>query len=223
MPYHVGLDLGEVKDYSALAAIHEVVDPPSEAKGQMRRWILRYLYPFSERPDYEKVVAMVARFMSSEELWPDVVHARSQLGDPLVVKKDKRPTLVIDDSGVGRGIYRMFRMQEIRPIGVSITGASQGAPRRDRKESGRWKVPKVQLIFDLIQAIDTKRLEVPAGLEHWDTLREQLLHFSRKQNERTGHIRFEHERATDKDDLVMAVALALWNIKRPRSPLRVVR
>jgi hypothetical protein len=223
MPFHIGLDLGEIEDQSALAVIHEVVDPIREQEGYKRRLLLRYLYPFERRTPYEVVVGQVAQLLGNAELRPEIVQVRSASGSPLVVKRDRPPALVMDDSGVGRGVYRLFKVHGIKPVGVTITGSSGSAPKRDKHEGSRWRVPKVQLVFDLIQAIDTKRLEVPAGLEHWDTLREQLLRFSRKQNERTGHIRFEHERATDKDDLVMALSLALWSVKRPRSPLRVVR
>jgi hypothetical protein len=221
--YHVGLDLAEGTDYTALAAVHEVVEPTKEDT-QERRLQLSFLHRFPRRTPYDEIAAAVAGFMQNPDLRPDVVHAYAPSGRPLLVKKDKPPALVVDDTGVGRGIARWLKKYGVKPlVGVTITGSRGGKAQPDPHEGGRWRVPKTQLVFDLINAVDTQRLEVPRGLDQWDVLREELLRFSRKQNEQTGHVRYEHEKAGDHDDMVIALALALWNVKRPRSAFKVIR
>jgi hypothetical protein len=62
---------------------------------------------------------------------------------------------------------------------------------------------------------ETGELQVAEGLEHWPTLREELLNFRRKINLKTAHDSYEHWRDSDHDDLVLACALACWGARRP--------
>jgi len=65
--------------------------------------------------------------------------------------------------------------------------------------------------------------KVAEGLKLWPALREELLNFRRKINLKTAHDSYEHWRDSDHDDLVLAVALACWWIRRRRSRLRMMR
>ena len=80
--------------------------------------------------------------------------------------------------------------------------------------SRSYSVPnKVDLVAALEVPFHKGILKVAKGLTLWPTLREELLNFRRKQNERTSHISFEHWLESDHDDLVLVAALVCWGTK----------
>ncbi len=71
-----------------------------------------------------------------------------------------------------------------------------------------WRVPKVELVRTLVQAFEGNRLKVAKGLRHAKALTGELQAFRRKV---TGAGRAAYgATAGAHDDLVIAVALAVW-------------
>ena len=130
---------------------------------------------------------------------------------------DKGCELIIDETGVGRPVGDLFTLLKVNPIRVVITGGENQSTRA----SSRWHVPKGLLISALDARLHTQELKIAPDLAEASALREELRDFRR-------HIsaagRYSYDARVGKhDDLVLAVALALWNfIGRPKAPSAVV-
>src|SRR5262249_45729100 len=75
---------------------------------------------------------------------------------------------------------------------------------------GGWRVPKRDLVSAVQATLQTKRLKIATALPETVTLTRELQAFRVKVNVATGHESFEAWRERDHDDLVLAVALAVW-------------
>src|SRR5689334_15964654 len=113
MSFTIGLDLGQAHDPSALVLL-EHHDGQSDAV-DIRRWPLGTPYP--------QIVA-------------DVVQLRAL---PALVDA----SLVVDGTGVGRGVVDMFRAGDARRI-VPVLITSGAHAHHD--EHGYWLVPKKELV-----------------------------------------------------------------------------
>jgi hypothetical protein len=91
-----------------------------------------------------------------------------------------------------------------RPVPI-IAGA-----RATTDEGGVWHVPKRELAGVLGVLLGGRRLEIAPALPLAKVLAPELQTFSAKINVATGNMSFEAWREKDHDDLVLAVALALW-------------
>jgi hypothetical protein len=69
-----------------------------------------------------------------------------------------------------------------------------------------------------------RTLKGAEGLQLWPALKEELINFRRKINMKTTFDPKEHWRESDHDDLVLAAALACWDMAHPGNrALRLVR
>lgn len=119
-----------------------------------------------------------------------------------VVKAAPGAALVIDATGVGRAAVDHLEDAGLSPIAVTITGG-----RETHFEDGMWLVPKRELIRPLALALEGGRLRVARGITDAAALLRELQAFSVSISGR-GHARFEGK--AEHDDLVIAVALAIW-------------
>ena len=111
--------------------------------------------------------------------------------------------LVVDATGVGRPVADQLRTAGLDPIAVTITAGKEVA-----FEDGTWRVPKRELVQALVVAFEGDRLKVAAGLRYAKALTGELEAFRRKV---TGAGRAAYGAAGGAhDDLVIAVALAVW-------------
>ena len=110
--------------------------------------------------------------------------------------------LVIDATGIGRATVDALEATGLKPVAVTITGG-----RETHFEDGMWRVPKCELIRPLAVALEGGRLRIAKEIADAPTLLRELRVFSVSISER-GHARFEGKR--EHDDLVIAVALAVW-------------
>jgi hypothetical protein len=117
--------------------------------------------------------------------------------------------LVMDATGVGQPVLDALRDSRLRVVPITITN-SRGASER----AGIHCVPKRELTRSLVTAFESGYLKIAAGLPSADELTSELLNFTRRLNPRTGHERYEAQRSTDHDDLVLAIALACWRAQK---------
>ncbi len=111
--------------------------------------------------------------------------------------------LVVDATGVGRPVVDQLRAAGLDPVAVTITAGKAAT-----FDSGMWHVPKRELVLALVVAFEGDRLKVAAGLRHAKALTGELQAFQRKV---TGAGRAAYgATAGAHDDLVIAVALAVW-------------
>jgi hypothetical protein len=227
--YYLGLDLGQARDYSALAIIEEQLYV-GEA------WANEVLY----QDDYER--GLCAGWVSPADLSPyrvgqalalsheygrpaepplAVRHLeRFELGTKYTNVVDRVATLVrseslrnmpavllVDKTGVGAAVLDSFTHARIGAVAVTLHGGSSVT--RDPQRSG-FRVPKRDLITVTQVLLQNGQLKVAAGLPEAETLKKELLNFRVKIDPRTAHDSYEHWREGDHDDLVLAVSMAAW-------------
>src|SRR5262245_5224609 len=183
----VGLDLGQSADYTA-AAVNHVTHIPAPA-GPEGEWVkvhaVRHLERWPLLTSYLDVVADVRRMLERLE----------------------GATLAVDKTGVGTAVVDVFRSADLpcRLVPVLITGGHQTL-----EGGGEWHVPKKELVSAVQAALQQRRLKVAPKLKEAPTLRRELEGFRVKVSAATGNETFEAWRERDHDDLVLAVALAVW-------------
>jgi len=118
--------------------------------------------------------------------------------------------LVIDKTGVGTAVADMFTAAGMRPYAVTITGGDEVI----RDGQYHVKVPKRELVGNLVMLFQSGRLKIAEGLAEGPVLINELVNFKVKVNLATGHDSYEGWRESVHDDLVLAVALACWHGER---------
>jgi hypothetical protein len=204
MPFHIGLDLGQAADYTALAVVHSVQTRILD--GQTVKGLhLRHLERYPLRTPYPEIVENVAALVRDEKLSPTEY-------DPSRGRYSSQPpVLVVDNTGVGVAVTDLLKGKGLRFTPVTNTGGDEA-----HKSGRNWRVPKRDLVAALEVPFHTGELKVAEGLALWPALKVELLNFRRKINLKTAHDSYEHWRETDHDDLVLAAALACWWARRQR-------
>jgi len=147
-----------------------------------------------------------------------VVVARVQtlLGTPPL---SEATPLVVDRTGVGVAVTDLFNAAGMKPYAVTITGGDEII----KDGAYHVKVPKRELVGNLVAVFQTERLKIAAGLVEGETLANELVNFKVKVNLATGHDSYEAWRGSVHDDLVLAVALAVWHGEKKARPVTFYR
>lgn len=223
--HYIGLDLGQVSDYSALVSLRREQEIPEATKpraisfGELAREHLQREVKQQplERPRYYCNIA--ERFERGTPYTTLVDNVSKLFEDP----KFAGQTLVVDGTGVGRPVVDLFRKAKIKcrllPVTITAGGASAALGQVKIDEFGYWHVPKKELVGGVQVLLGTSRLEVAPRLTHAATLVRELKNFSYKINAQTAHVSLESWREKDHDDLVLALALAIWAGERARQEL----
>ncbi len=143
---------------------------------------LRHLERLPLGTPYPAVVAHVAALLSR----PELAGAR----------------LVVDATGVGAPVVDDMREVGLDPVAITIT-----AGKNVKRVAGGWRVPKRVLVGLLVAAVEGRRLKVAKGLRHGETLVRELRDFRVIV---TSPGRTAYGGASEHDDLVIAVGLAVW-------------
>jgi hypothetical protein len=185
--YLIGLDLGQTRDYSALAVMERVWTPASDGAGRLvSHYAIRHLQRWPLHTSYTAVVADLAGLVRTPPLsWP---------------------VLVVDQTGVGQAVVDFLAKAPLAAAleRVVITGGR----RMSQDASGAWHVPKKVLVRCLQAVLSSRRLHV-AALPERTVLLEELLAF-RVRITAAAQETFAAGRHREHDDLVLAVALATW-------------
>ena len=126
------------------------------------------------------------------------------------------PDLVVDATGVGRPVVDQLRATGLDPIAVTITAGKETVC-----NGGGWHVPKKELVRSLAVAIEGGRLRVAKRIPDAAALVRELKAFVATIGD-AGRTRFAGQ--AEHDDLVVAVALAVWwaGHQGPPAQLRAV-
>lgn len=182
--YYIGLDLGQVNDYSTFAIIQDL--------GDSRR-----------------AVVHLERYR--EELYP--VIARRAAALLLEPKLYRQSELIVDATGVGPAVVDVLVEQGVRFIPVKIHGGENENERVEVATGlDTMYIPKANIIFSLLTCFQTDRLDI-ADLPLSPILVDELVNFQLKQSIATGHVTFSH-REGEHDDLLLAAGLATWCAER---------
>lgn len=182
-----GLDLGQSRDYSGLVVVERLDVEPARSWGRFtEERHVRHIERFALGTPYPAVVERVCELMREPEM--------------------RQAKVVIDATGVGRGIVDLFRDAHKDgylpnwPVPITITAGIH--------ESG-LSVPKRDLVARLQALMQTDRLRIAAGLPLAEVLTRELLAFRAKISA-AGKDTYEAMRESDHDDLVVALSLACW-------------
>jgi hypothetical protein len=234
--YSVGVDLGQANDPTAIAVLEKTIAPPETAmfspvgespSNRLVEGSIVYDLVYLKRPKlgtaYDVIAKRVADLIC--ELEPE--GAFGELG---------QVTLCVDGTGVGRAVVDVldveFRRRSTRSSSlpkidfrrVSVTG-SQTQLKKPQRSNGYWSVPKKDLVFPAVAALQQGKIRIAKGIKDRDALVNELRNYKRTTNIATGNMSFEPWRESDHDDLLFAVCLALWGWqqRRGQTMLRVIR
>jgi hypothetical protein len=184
-----GLDLGQVSDFSALVVLERRGTTPQNYNFDckfLKRWELRTPYP--------KIV-------------DDCVNI---VNNPQLTKNVRDPTfLAIDSTGCGMPVADLFRRAPMRAhlVPIYITGGEKVSRDGDIR-----RVPKRILVANTAIALQSGKLQISKKLALADTLIAELQNFKAKISS-SGNDSYgagADWRENSHDDLVLALALALW-------------
>jgi hypothetical protein len=197
MNWHfVGVDLGQAKDFTAIAAVERAEaagawDAAAFARRKTASLRLRYLERVALGTPYQEVVERVVGLTRSDEL-------------------AGRCHLVVDATGVGRPVVDLLRRAgpECAMMPATITGGD-----RESHEGGYYRVPKRDVIVGLQVLLQNGELKIASGLRFGAALVAEMAEMRVKVSG-AGREQYGAWREGTHDDLVFAVALACWGARK---------
>lgn len=189
MRFVAGLDLGQSYDHSALAVV--------EASDGLLK--VRYLERAPLGTPYTEVLEWVRAVLTNQEL-------------------RGRCALVVDGTGVGAPVVDMLRAAR---LGCEITDVriTSGGVERDGSEeynAPRRHVPKRDLMAGLQLAFESATLRIAKDCIDTHALVHELGDMKMTYGRRG--VRMGAEGYGQHDDLVIALALAVWRLRRKEAP-----
>ena len=116
--------------------------------------------------------------------------------------------VIADATGVGQAVVDMI--DDLKPKEIWIHGGEKVT-----QEGRRYRVPKRELAGALQRVLSERRIDVHPELKRAETLKKEMNNFKAEINPDTGHESYAADwRDGDHDDLVLAVAMALWYAER---------
>lgn len=206
MSFIVGIDLGLVSEPTAIVVVeaHTLPHVGYRKTRQSGGWILDQ--PVYRLPDGKRTV-------EHPPISYSVRHAerlKSGTSYPLIVERGKyfngkleEPLLAIDATGVGEATVSLFRKAGLSPHVITITAGESAA-----SEGKVSRVPKRDLVSVAQVLLQTKRLRIARAIPLADTMLRELLTFRMKVSLNAATV--EAWREGPHDDLVLALAIALW-------------
>jgi hypothetical protein len=194
----MGVDLGQSQDPTALAVMRATRTP-------LQTWSVNQLACTTRQDVQERFDVLHAERLPLGTGYPEIVEYVSEL----LMRPPLRTAcyLVIDESGVGRAVGDMFDRAGLKAVRVNIT-AGIDVSQPDITNPRRWSVAKTLLISGVDARLHTGGLRFAAALSEATTLAEELKDF-RRHLTAAGRATYQ-ARVGKHDDLVLAVAIALW-------------
>jgi hypothetical protein len=221
--FYMGVDIGQKRDHTAMAIVERAQtmfagrDPVTYAPLERVEFRLRMLrrlplgLPYVSEDGEPSIVNRVAATMRK---------LKSQYGGLHGWRMGQSITMVVDATGVGTPVVDQLRKEQLGCdiVPVTITAGSHPTQTRDG-----WFVPKRDLVTGLQVMYEGGRLRMARGMKLTATLMEELAGMESRTSE-TGKERYSAWREGARDDLVLAVALAVWRAKLgEKSPWGKVR
>jgi hypothetical protein len=204
----LGVDLGQVQDHTALCVLERCLWESSI------RDKATWSYPQHETLDVRKIERLPLGLP-----YPEI--ARRVLG--LVTRVQRiayygqetpKVELVVDGTGVGAAVIDMLGIAGgAHLVAVTISASGQATRKGTRPGGEKWTVPKADLVGTVATALQSGELRISGALPEAHDLTRELLAMRAKISE-AGRATWEAE-AGSHDDLVLAVALAVWRARLP--------
>jgi hypothetical protein len=198
--FHIGVDLGQRVDHTALVVVEQQVVCTSRRSSvtfeyeRERKLIVRLVERVRLGQGFREIVDEVARLTHSPELAGDLV------------------TTSVDATGMGIVVSEELGKARLKGelYPVVITGGLEG-----KYNAGYFPTPRTELLLGVQRAFEREGLGVVQGLQGWAALEEELKGMRKVQSVRGP--RFETMGAHD--DLVFALGLALFGVRRRLLPV----
>jgi len=181
--YIISVDVGQAQDPTALIGVDI-----RTAKEQEPSYVVNHICRFPLGTKYGAIVAYVGGLADA-------------ISGPM-------PTLVVDRTGVGRPVVEQFQESGGPwPIGITIHAGYNVT-----HDAGDINVPKRDLVAAASVVFENRRIKFAKGLAFVDVLIQELKGFRAKISA-AGRDSYEAGgdwRSAPHDDLVLALAMALW-------------
>lgn len=195
--WHVGLDIGQSIDPSALAVINHVVTADE------KEWVCDDKNRLWKQSKTERCYVRHLERLPLGMAYPEqIAHILNLLTrPPLNVAK-----FALDYTGCGRPVADMFYAAGLRPKNILQTGGNEVT----RHGADTWHVPKAHLCAILESKFHSKELRIAPELPEAPVLKDELRDFNRKVS-LTGHVQYG-AKVGKHDDLISGIYLALFSI-----------
>jgi hypothetical protein len=187
----IGLDLGQAQDFSALGIIESIRCNDANGKSKILQLNCIHLQRWQLRTSYTAIVADVVAMVNG------IRKNQPQYGNP---------TLAIDATGCGAPVVDLFKREKMNAILAPIqivAGANVS------EDNGMTRVPKRDLVSGVQVALQSRTLKIASELSEAETLARELQNFTVKITDSANDV-YGAWRVGTHDDLVLAVALAVW-------------
>ena len=212
--FAVGVDLAQANDWTAVSVIEHkcgVLDRNTE----LERHCGIGVHPQVKTEFFDLRHIERVRGVSYVDI---VARLKSLMMTPPLCGDGRTPPaeLIVDATGVGRGVADLISDSGLAFIGVVITGGNVTT----HADGNFWHVSKLDLVSRLDGKLHSGALRIAAALKEAPNLAEELKNFRRAVSA-SGRATFG-ARATAHDDLVLSCALPSWWLGRPPIPRIVV-
>jgi len=208
--FAVGCDLAQANDWTAVSVVEHkagVLDYNTEWERHCRLGV---------RPQVKAEYFDLRHLERVRGLsYVDIVdRLKTMMATPPLCGDGRTPSgeLVVDATGVGRGVTDLIADAGLPFIGVVITGGIETT----HAQGNFWHVSKLDLVSRLDGKLHSGGLRIAPALKEAPNLAEELKNFRRAVSA-SGRATFG-ARATAHDDLVLSCALAIWWLGRPPVP-----
>lgn len=223
--YVIGVDLGQLQDYTAVAVVGLAKPEASEArkaKSERERSFSSEREARSSLPEGsgEATLEVVHLERFRGVRYPDVVASVKALCEREPLRSPASLAyLVVDSIGVGVAVTDMLREAGLSFDAVTITAGD----RESREKHSVWRVPKRDLISGCQVLLQQRRLKIAHSLPEAETLMQELLNFRYKVTD-SANLTYEAWRKGAHDDLLLALSLATWKARKTllSSPVRPI-
>ena len=204
----IGMDLGQLQDYTAISVVRVIEtqtpvtleDNPNrrhKAYDKFMTYQVLHLERFKGKT-YSQALDRVAIVMDHPSMFLDAKE------------------LILDASGLGQPVLEMAYSRDFDSVtGVVITGGEQA-----RYNDGKYHVPRTELISCLVSVFQSQRITIAGDLEHKDILIGELSSLQVKKRP-SGHEAYESAKATEHDDMVLSLGMAIWLSEKQNTQERI--
>ncbi len=189
-----GLDLGQSHDFTALVI--------AEARGTSQVLETNEPVPRTFAVEAMPLAQLDVGYIERFPLGTRYQSIADQMAARCIKMRQPR-YLAIDKTGVGAGPVEM--MASLSPVAVTITSGDKTTRLSDQE----YHVPKRDLVSAAQVIVQNHILRIAKGLPHRELLAREMLSFRCKISA-GGHDTYEAWREKDHDDLVLALAIAIW-------------
>ncbi|MEP6714457.1 MAG: hypothetical protein ABJC09_02720 [Terriglobia bacterium] len=194
--FYVGLDVGQRRDHAAIAVVERMDLFEYGQAPAFHSVHVRYLRRIPLGTSYAEIVAGVQRL-----LWREPLQGQC--------------ALVVDSTGVGAPVVEMLKDSglDCEISAVTISGGEQEVRNGSFAGVTRWSVPKQDLIAGVQLLLEKDQLRIARELRDGGALVRELMDV-RSVTKENGRTRIGADGGGQHDDLVIALALAVWRGKR---------